>query len=421
MLQAHVTTDSDPSLFDSAWSSISQSRDHPAALGTFTRTRVERIINLVVGFGFLALGLQAFIAALGPAEEFGAWHTALMALTFIPFAAMVVACFVGRAVRIFSGAFALIFIVALALWPIVTVGSTPEPTGQPWIFYLINVATVASVLAFPLPLQITWTILTPLLYGFVRLLQGQFAPDFFFPVVLDVSFALILGSVLLTLGWLFRGVAANVDETRARAVASYARAAAAAATEQERVSVAALMHDSVLAALIAIERADSPRERALAVTMSREALTGLADAERDPETGSGEPISMSGLADAVRNAAAEFGIIPPLSRTIDPDAPAVPGSVARALVLAATQAIANAIQHADGEELRLEVIGRLESPRVVVRVIDGGTGFEPDAVPADRLGISASIVARVSAVGGRSRIDSDARGTVVTLEWDDTP
>ncbi|MBU4465696.1 MAG: ATP-binding protein, partial [Actinobacteria bacterium] len=132
-------------------------------------------------------------------------------------------------------------------------------------------------------------------------------------------------------------------------------------------------------------------------------------------------ISMSGLADAVRNAAAEFGIIPPLSRTIDPDAPAVPGSVARALVLAATQAIANAIQHADGEELRLEVIGRLEAPRVVVRVIDGGSGFEPDAVPADRLGISASIVARVSAVGGRSRIDSDGHGTVVTLEWDGAP
>ncbi len=70
-----------------------------------------------------------------------------------------------------------------------------------------------------------------------------------------MSFALILGGMLTTLGVVFRSVAANVDETRARAVESYADAAAADAAEQERVAVAALMHDSVLAALIAAERA----------------------------------------------------------------------------------------------------------------------------------------------------------------------
>ena len=74
-----------------------------------------------------------------------------------------------------------------------------------------------------LPLQVVWTAFVPLLFGVVRLIQGDFAPDYWFPVALDVSFALILGGLLVTLGWVFRSVAANVDETRARAVESYAR------------------------------------------------------------------------------------------------------------------------------------------------------------------------------------------------------
>src|SRR5690606_1430138 len=97
----------------------------------------------------------------------------------------------------------------------------------------------------------------------------------------DVSFTLILGVVLLALAWLFRSVASGVDQARSEAVASYAAAAAELAAEEERVAVAALMHDSVLAALITAERADSERERELAVVMAREALTRLANTEEN--------------------------------------------------------------------------------------------------------------------------------------------
>ncbi|MFZ8269830.1 hypothetical protein ACO1KR_13810, partial [Staphylococcus aureus] len=77
----------------------------------------------------------------------------------------------------------------------------PSPTENPWIFYLINVATVATVVAFPLPLQVAWTVAAPLLFGVVRLLQAGGRPEFLLPVALDVSFALLLGSVLVTLTW----------------------------------------------------------------------------------------------------------------------------------------------------------------------------------------------------------------------------
>jgi signal transduction histidine kinase len=406
-------------ILDSAWGHIPQTRETTAGLGSFTRLRIERIISLVVGLGSLALGAQAFIIALAPYQEAPAWHVPLMLMTFVPLAAMLVACFLGRAVRVFAGVFAVIYPLALLLWPIATAGGQPE-AAQPWIWYLANVATVASVLAFPLILQIVWTAAVPLLFGAVRLIQGGFAQEYWYGVVLDVSFALILGGMLVTLGWVFRSVAANVDETRARAVESYAAAAAADAAEQERLAVAALMHDSVLAALIAAERAHTPRERTLAVAMAREALTRLANTEQGAEEGSDEPRDAASIADDIERAAQELGVGVHVDRVITADTPSMPGRIARALVLAATQAISNAAQHAGGSGLAVVVEGSAEPAHVRITVRDTGAGFDLDRVPHDRLGIRASIFARVAAVGGTSSIDSDADGTTVRLEWRET-
>ncbi|ONI65976.1 ATP-binding protein [Microbacterium sp. CSI-V] len=388
--------------------------------GSFTQKRIERVITLLVGPACLVLGVQAFVAAFGPSDEAPGWHLPLVIGVFVPLVAMVVACAVNRFARVFSGVFAVLFMVALALWPIATVGGeqSPSPTENPWIFYLINVATVATVVAFPLSLQIAWTVAAPLLFGVVRLIQAGGRSEFLLPVALDVSFALMLGAVLVTLTWMYRSIAANVDETRARAVASYAQAAATAATEHERVAVAALMHDSVLGALLAAERASTPRERTLAVSMAREALTRLANAEKDALEGSDEPMDAAALADDIETSARDFGVELAVTRRVQEGTPRVPGRVARALVLAAMQAVANAVQHAEARALTVEVTGSAEPGGVTIRVRDAGRGFDVNAIPADRLGIRGSIIARVTAVGGRSTLDSSPAGTTVTLEWE---
>jgi signal transduction histidine kinase len=377
---------------------------------------VERIISLVAGgFGSLILGVQAFLTALGSTDERPGWHAALMISVFGSLTVMILACVIGRGVRVAAGAFALVYVLALVAWPIATAGLVPTSFDEPWIWYLVNLATLAAVLAFPFPLQIGWTILAPLLFGVVRMIQVDFDPPYLPAVALDVSFALILGGVILTLGWLFRSVAVNVDETRARAVSSYAQAAAADAAEQERVAVAALMHDSVLAALIAAERASTPRERTLAATMAREALTRLANTEQDDHEGTDEPWDAAALAAEIAEAAGELGVDVDVQRDLHPDAAPIPGRVARALTLAATQAVANAVQHAGGAGLGVAVMAG--DGRVRVEVHDAGEGFDLDAVPDDRLGIRASIIARVAAVGGRADLETGPHGTVVRLTW----
>lgn len=383
---------------------------------TFTQRRVERIAMIAVAFGSAVLGVQSFVNALGPVQESPGWHLALCLVAFIPLAVMIIACLIGVIARFASGLFAVVFVVVLLSWPAATAGLPADVSAEPWIWYLINVATTAAVLSFRMPLQVVWAVSVPLLYGAVRLWQIDFLREQIVLVVLDVVFAMIFAGVVLTLGWMLRSVAVGIDRTRAQAVASYAAAAAADAAEKERVAVAALMHDSVLAALIAAERATTPREQALAVSMAREALTRLANADRDAEEGPDAPVPVASIADDIVAGAAEFGVELQVDADITETSPPVPGRVARALALAATQAVANAVQHAGGAGLAVRLHG--DAAGIEVTVADTGDGFDTDAVPVDRLGIRASIMARVAAVAGHTDITSDADGTVVAIAWE---
>ena len=393
--------------------------DIAAGAERFTQARVERIIGVVVALGFAVLGVQAFLNALGSTQESPPWHLALMIGVFAPLALAILACATGIGVRVCTGLLAVVLPLALIAWPIATAGRGADAGAnaaeQPWIWYLLNIATVAAVVAFRMPLQIAWAVLVPVLYAVARLLQLDADAAATAAVILDAVFAMILAGVVIALGWMLRTVALGIDRARRDAVDSYAAAAAADAVETERIAVAALMHDSVLAALIAAERAETPREEALAAAMAREALTRLANADHDSGEGSDDPVAPAGIAAGIQAAARELGAALTVRAEVASDAGVLPGRVARALVLAATQAIANAVQHAGAAGLQVTVQARAAGIRV--RITDAGGGFDPAAIPEDRLGIRGSIVARTAAVGGRARVQTTASGTVVTLEW----
>jgi len=341
----------------------------------------------------------------------------MMALVFLPPLWRIVACLVGRGVKRAAGTFTVAYALALLLWPLVVDRTVREPADQPWIFFLVNIGVVAAMLAFTTRVQLIWALTLPILYGYVRLVQGDFEETWWISTGFDVSFTIILGAVIIALGWMFRQVAAGVDEARSKAVESYASAAAASAAEEERVAMSALMHDSVLAALIAAERADSERERALAVVMAREALTRLANTEASlAQEGTDAPVAREQVVAELRRTLSEQGVDAVVEER-GHEAAIVPGKVARAMVLAARQAIGNALAHAGGHGLHIVVDSRADE-HIAVTVLDAGPGFDPDAIGEDRLGIRASIVARMAAVAGTSTIRSDADGTTVTLSWE---
>lgn len=399
-----------------AWQNIPSPGDVAVGLERFTGNRIERILAIVAAIGSAALGAQALLAAVTAISVVDAPRVAMMLLVFGPLLWMIIACVSARAIRPACGSFAVAYVVALVLWPVIVDRTTREPASQPWIFFLVNIAVVAALLAFRPRLQLVWALGLPFVYGYVRLVEGDFSQEFWITTAFDVSFTLILGAVIVSLGWMFRQVAAGVDDARGKAVATYAAAAAASAAEEERVAMSALMHDSVLAALIAAERATSERERDLAVAMAREALTRLANTEASiAQEGNDEPISRAQIVAELRRTLSEQGVDAVVEeRGV---ASELPGRVARAMVLAARQAIGNALAHAGGRGLHV-IAESLAADRLTLTIVDAGPGFDPDAIGEDRLGIRASIVARMAAVAGTSEIKTDAGGTVVVLGWE---
>lgn len=399
-----------------AWGQIPSPGSTETRFERFTGKRMERILATVVAIGSAILGAQALVAAFSDlAERPSTTQTVLLLVVYVPLIGMLVACVIGRGVRVASGLFAVAYVVALAIWPLV-IEEHGAGDGQPWIFFIVNVAVVAAMLAFPIRLQLVWAFGVPLVYGYVRLVEGEFTGTYWTTTAFDVSFTLILGIVIIALGWMFRSVAAGVDEARGQAVASYASVAAGAAAEEERVAMAALMHDSVLAALIAAERADSDRARDLAVAMAREALTRLANTEAAvSQEGSDDPVGTVQIVAELRRALSELGADAIVEER--GTAGLIPGRVARALVLAARQAIGNAITHAYGRGMHVVAKGNGDDG-VTLTIIDAGPGFDIESIGEDRLGIRASVVARMAAVAGSADIDSSDAGTRVVLRWD---
>ena len=177
---------------------------------------------------------------------------------------------------------------------------------------------------------------------------------------------------------------------------------------EERADLAARVHDSVLQTLALIQREPDPRRVATLARRQERELRAWLYPER-------EPAGPDTLAGALESAVAEIeevhGVRVEVVRT--GDAPA--DDRVRGLVLAAREAMGNAAKHSGADEVSVFVDASPEHVAVFVR--DRGGGFDPDAVPADRRGISHSIRERMERVGGSARIvSSPGEGTEVELD-----
>jgi signal transduction histidine kinase len=72
----------------------------------------------------------------------------------------------------------------------------------------------------------------------------------------------------------------------------------------------------------------------------------------------------------------------------------------------------NASRHGGGT---VSVYLEVSDGRAEVFVKDRGPGFDPQSVPADRLGVRESIIGRMKRHGGTAVINSSADGTEVRL------
>lgn len=223
--------------------------------------------------------------------------------------------------------------------------------------------------------------------------------------VLQAALAVFVGIVLLAGPYLIR-MTQDLSEERLMRIRA-----------QERAEVAAHVHDSVLHTLTLIQRnADSAGEvRRLARAQERDLRQWLYKPEG---TGKDEAQEPTELAEAVRQAAAEIedkhGV--PLEVVVVGDCPLDERLVA--MMQAAREAMVNAAKYG-GEGGAVQVFAEVDEGHVFVSVRDRGPGFDPETVPADRMGVRESIVGRMKRNGGKAVLRSaPGGGTVVELEME---
>ena len=175
--------------------------------------------------------------------------------------------------------------------------------------------------------------------------------------------------------------------------------------ETERAEIAAHLHDSVLQTLALIQRRAGSEQDVIRLARAQEReLRGWL--YRNQAAGAGH------LADRLKTVAAEVEdthghLVEVVSVG---DAPMTERH--EALVQAAREAMLNAARHGGGT---VSVYLESSDTGSDVFVKDRGPGFDPAAVPQDRLGVRESIVGRMKRHGGTAVIESGPSGTEVRL------
>jgi signal transduction histidine kinase len=214
------------------------------------------------------------------------------------------------------------------------------------------------------------------------------------PLLTPAAFA---GGLLLVVGpWLWR-TAQERDAERTRRIRS-----------EERAEVAARVHDSVLQTLALVQReaGDPKRVAQLARRQERELRGWLY-----PE---GQLFQEDTLVAAIGNAAAEVEELHGVRVEVASAGNAPLDDDARAVVLAAREAMANAARFSGADEVSVYAEADPEAISVFVR--DRGAGFERESVPKERRGLAESIEGRMTRHGGTAKITSaPGEGTEVEL------
>ncbi len=235
-------------------------------------------------------------------------------------------------------------------------------------------------------------VLIVLAIGVFALREGQIGD--LYSVLLSAAVG-FLGLAIVIGPWIYR-LAGDLTAERAERVRT-----------QERADMAAHLHDSVLQTLALIQK--NSHDSALVARLAR-------SQERDLRSWlfEGDSMDSETLAGAMRTIAAEVED----NHGVDVDLVCVGdcsfNDSLRAVVNATREALVNAAKHAGTG--KVDVYVEVSPSAVEVFVRDRGVGFDPGAVPEDRMGVRGSIVDRMDRHGGRAEIKSTpGEGTEVRL------
>ncbi|MGW0007058.1 ATP-binding protein [Nocardia grenadensis] len=381
--------------------------------------RVLRAFGLVIGLVGTIAGLfelPEIIVQYRLVPWVWAVVTVLVAFGLLPVLAVVSLVAEARVIRPVAGAAALGYLTAMFL-VLVHYAEIEAAPGPIWAHRLLVIGVLVAALAWS-PLFVGgYLAVVAALPGTSRyfLLDGISLAQLFDSFARD-------GVLCLLFLWCVayaRRAGVRVDREAMRSSELAAAVAGAAARERERARFAALIHDAVLSTLLDASRTAGPSP--VLRKQAQRALDQLDEtriAEAQPEA-----LDADSVAGFLRSAVYEVSrdIEFTARRGADGAAVRVPLTAAGTLAAALAEATRNSLRHAvvPGRVVRHSVAVTVGAGGLRVVVRDDGAGFDPRAVPVDRLGLSVSILGRMRQLsGGAGFVESEpGKGTTVTLMW----
>jgi signal transduction histidine kinase/phage shock protein PspC (stress-responsive transcriptional regulator) len=179
---------------------------------------------------------------------------------------------------------------------------------------------------------------------------------------------------------------------------------------QERLDIAARIHDSVLQTLALIQRrADDPQKVIQLARLQERELRSWLFEGRDPADA--DTTFAAGVRQIQQDVESRYGV--PVEAVIVGDCEL--DENLSALVAAAREATVNAAKWSGASVISL--FAEVEPTEVSIVVRDRGKGFDPEAVPEDRKGLAESVYGRMTRRGGTADVVSSlGEGTKVTLK-----
>ncbi|KAF0970250.1 MULTISPECIES: sensor histidine kinase [Gordonia] len=315
------------------------------------------------------------------------------------------------------------YLLAIALWFPAWTGSTltdPEDVAQ-WMIAFCGMPSMVLMLVHA-PLGVI-SLVVSCVAAHVSQQWGRFGgltSDLPFEIMWSVVFTAVFLAVVLVATRTGR----HLDETREETYRTAANVAAASAREVEKARFDAIVHDRVIASLLAVEPG-TPDHR-----LAAQARSALDELVRVPSPGDAEIVSRAETLRRIRSAATDLSerfevqvlgasTASDNSRDVESDRVGYPVDVVEAVVEAMSEALRNVLRHA-GPDADCAVIVQLTADALSMAVVDNGTGFDPDSVGPGRVGIAVSIHGRMSRLrGGHTVLRSrPGRGTTVQIGWE---
>ena len=212
---------------------------------------------------------------------------------------------------------------------------------------------------------------------------------------------LVIAGIVLLLGpWWLRIARDLVLERQAKVRA------------EERLDIAARVHDSVLQTLALIQRrADDPQKVVQLARMQERELRSWLFEGRSPHEADDEMTLASGVRQIQQDVEARYGVQVEAVTVGDCEL----DENLNALLAAAREATVNAAKWSGASVISL--FAEVEPAEVLLVVRDRGQGFDPGAVPQDRKGLAESIHGRMARRGGTANVSTaPGEGTKVSLK-----